>query len=88
MSSLTYFFLPICQIMAKYCFGHGTNVALFVDLAHFVPATLDSAVTIGKFGAKNFLIRDGKHSVSCVYYENVSRASSGTFQNIYASAVL
>ncbi|XP_060768335.1 spermatogenesis-associated protein 22 isoform X2 [Neoarius graeffei] len=34
-------------------------------------ATLDSAVTIGKFGAKNFLMRDGKDTVPCVYYENV-----------------
>ncbi|XP_027034489.1 spermatogenesis-associated protein 22 [Tachysurus fulvidraco] len=33
-------------------------------------ATLDSAVTIGKFGAKNFLMRDGKDTVPCVYYEN------------------
>ncbi|XP_017316192.1 spermatogenesis-associated protein 22 isoform X1 [Ictalurus punctatus] len=33
-------------------------------------ATLDSAVTIGKFGAKNFLMRDGKDAVPCVYYEN------------------
>ncbi|XP_058239799.1 spermatogenesis-associated protein 22 [Hemibagrus wyckioides] len=33
-------------------------------------ATLDSAVTIGRFGAKNFLMRDGKDTVPCVYYEN------------------
>ncbi|XP_026859897.2 spermatogenesis-associated protein 22 [Electrophorus electricus] len=33
-------------------------------------ATLDSAVTIGKYGAKNFLMRDGKEAVQCVYYEN------------------
>ncbi|KAB5522582.1 hypothetical protein PHYPO_G00161220 [Pangasianodon hypophthalmus] len=33
-------------------------------------ATLDSAVTIGKYGAKNFLMRDGKDTVPCVYYEN------------------
>uniref|UniRef100_A0A3B1KLC5 Spermatogenesis associated 22 n=1 Tax=Astyanax mexicanus TaxID=7994 RepID=A0A3B1KLC5_ASTMX len=32
-------------------------------------ATLDSAVTVGKYGAKNFLMRDGKDVVSCVYYE-------------------
>ncbi|KAL7834603.1 hypothetical protein SRHO_G00288500 [Serrasalmus rhombeus] len=33
-------------------------------------ATLDSAVTVGKYGAKNFLMRDGKDVVPCVYYEN------------------
>ncbi|XP_076867290.1 spermatogenesis-associated protein 22 [Brachyhypopomus gauderio] len=33
-------------------------------------ATLDSAVTVGKYGAKNFLMRDGKEAVQCVYYEN------------------
>uniref|UniRef100_A0AAV2J8B4 Spermatogenesis-associated protein 22 n=1 Tax=Knipowitschia caucasica TaxID=637954 RepID=A0AAV2J8B4_KNICA len=33
-------------------------------------ATLDSAVTLGPHGAKNFIIRDGKEVVQCVYYEN------------------
>ncbi|XP_072302686.1 spermatogenesis-associated protein 22 [Eucyclogobius newberryi] len=33
-------------------------------------ATLDSAVTLGQHGAKNFLLRDGKDVVQCVYYEN------------------
>uniref|UniRef100_A0A3Q1F812 Spermatogenesis associated 22 n=1 Tax=Acanthochromis polyacanthus TaxID=80966 RepID=A0A3Q1F812_9TELE len=33
-------------------------------------ATLDSAVTLGRYGAKNFLIRDGKDVVQCVFYEN------------------
>lgn len=36
-------------------------------------ATLDSAVTVGRYGAKNFLLRDGKEVVQCVFYENVSR---------------
>lgn len=49
----------------------------FCHFTHFAPATLDSAVTIGKFGAKNFLMRDGKDAVPCVYYENVSTVSSG-----------
>lgn len=35
-------------------------------------ATLDSAVTLGHHGAKNFLMRDGKEVVQCVFYENVS----------------
>ncbi|XP_015262361.1 PREDICTED: spermatogenesis-associated protein 22 [Gekko japonicus] len=30
---------------------------------------LDSAVTPGLYGAKTFLLRDGKESVSCVFYE-------------------
>lgn len=35
-------------------------------------ATLDSAVTLGHHGAKNFLMRDGKDVLQCVFYENVS----------------
>lgn len=34
-------------------------------------ASLDSAVTLGPHGAKNFLMRDGKEVVQCVFYENV-----------------
>ncbi|XP_029703873.1 spermatogenesis-associated protein 22 isoform X1 [Takifugu rubripes] len=33
-------------------------------------ATLDSAVTLGQHGAKNFLMRDGKDVIQCVFYEN------------------
>ncbi|XP_061595217.1 spermatogenesis-associated protein 22-like [Cololabis saira] len=33
-------------------------------------ATLDSAVTLGRFGAKNFLMSNGKEVVQCVFYEN------------------
>ncbi|XP_030602547.1 spermatogenesis-associated protein 22 isoform X2 [Archocentrus centrarchus] len=33
-------------------------------------ATLDSAVTVGRYGAKNFLLRDGKEVVQCAFYEN------------------
>ncbi|XP_040007120.1 spermatogenesis-associated protein 22 [Xiphias gladius] len=33
-------------------------------------ATLDSAVTLGRHGAKTFLMRDGKEVVQCVFYEN------------------
>uniref|UniRef100_A0A8C2WGU0 Spermatogenesis associated 22 n=1 Tax=Cyclopterus lumpus TaxID=8103 RepID=A0A8C2WGU0_CYCLU len=33
-------------------------------------ATLDSAVTLDRLGAKNFLMRDGKEVVTCVFYEN------------------
>ncbi|XP_052545150.1 spermatogenesis-associated protein 22 isoform X1 [Tympanuchus pallidicinctus] len=34
-----------------------------------VLGTLDSAVTSGAYGAKNFLLRDGKESLPCVFYE-------------------
>ncbi|XP_061868585.1 spermatogenesis-associated protein 22 [Colius striatus] len=34
-----------------------------------VLGTLDSAVTTGAYGAKNFLLRDGKESLPCVFYE-------------------
>ncbi|KAG8008270.1 Spermatogenesis-associated protein 22 [Nibea albiflora] len=33
-------------------------------------ASLDSAVTLGPHGAKNFLMRDGKDVVQCVFYEH------------------
>ncbi|KAJ3589780.1 hypothetical protein NHX12_010622 [Muraenolepis orangiensis] len=33
-------------------------------------ATLDSAVTMGSHGSKSFLMRDGKETVQCVFYEN------------------
>ncbi|CAM4535339.1 unnamed protein product [Leuciscus chuanchicus] len=32
-------------------------------------ATLDSAVTVGEYGAKKFLMRDGKEVVQCLYFE-------------------
>ncbi|XP_036613839.1 spermatogenesis-associated protein 22 [Trichosurus vulpecula] len=34
-----------------------------------VLAVLDSAVTSGAYGAKTFLLRDGKNTVPCVFYE-------------------
>ncbi|KAM4726540.1 uncharacterized protein spata22 [Anableps anableps] len=33
-------------------------------------ATLDSAVTLGRYGAKSFLMRDGKDVLQCIFYEN------------------
>ncbi|XP_057206910.1 spermatogenesis-associated protein 22 isoform X1 [Triplophysa rosa] len=33
-------------------------------------ATLDSAVTVADYGAKKFLMRDGKDVVQCLYFEN------------------
>nr|XP_019941388.1 PREDICTED: spermatogenesis-associated protein 22 isoform X1 [Paralichthys olivaceus]XP_019941389.1 PREDICTED: spermatogenesis-associated protein 22 isoform X1 [Paralichthys olivaceus] len=44
----------------------------FKDKVHYlfeIFATLDSAVTVGRHGAKTFLMRDGKDSVQCVFYE-------------------
>ncbi|KAA0716428.1 Spermatogenesis-associated protein 22 [Triplophysa tibetana] len=32
--------------------------------------TLDSAVTVADYGAKKFLMRDGKNVVQCLYFEN------------------
>lgn len=43
------------------------------------PATLDSAVTLGHYGAKNFLLRDKKDVVQCIFYENVSLAGQFGF---------
>lgn len=42
------------------------------NVCAFSAATLDSAVTLGRYGAKNFLLRDRKEVVQCVFYENVS----------------
>ncbi|CAB1316427.1 unnamed protein product, partial [Coregonus sp. 'balchen'] len=45
----------------------------FKDIAPYlftIFATLDSAVTAGSHGAKNFLMRDGKEVMQCVFYEN------------------
>nr|XP_015816681.2 spermatogenesis-associated protein 22 [Nothobranchius furzeri] len=41
-----------------------------VPLLFEIFATLDSAVTLGSYGAKSFLLRDGKKVLQCVYYEN------------------
>ena len=41
-------------------------------------ATLDSAVTAGSHGAKNFLMRDEKEVVQCVFYENVSKKNTSS----------
>eukprot|EP00064_Thunnus_orientalis_P001787 superscaffoldBa00000122_g1790 len=38
--------------------------------SHSTSATLDSAVTLAHHGAKNFLMRDGKEVVQCIFYEN------------------
>lgn len=48
-------------------------------------ATMDSAVTVGHYGAKNFLLRDRKEVIECVFYENVS--SEGTVKSMICSYI-
>ncbi|XP_037125979.1 spermatogenesis-associated protein 22 [Syngnathus acus] len=50
----------------KYWSQFKIKVPLFFEII----ATLDSAVTIGHHGAKNFLLRNGNEVVQCVFYEN------------------
>ncbi|NXU72601.1 SPT22 protein, partial [Oreotrochilus melanogaster] len=48
---------------------HWSQYAYKTALLFEVLGTLDSAVTTGAYGAKNFLLRDGKESLPCVFYE-------------------
>ncbi|XP_033027421.1 spermatogenesis-associated protein 22 isoform X1 [Lacerta agilis] len=48
---------------------HWSQYTNKVPLLFEVLGVLDSAVTPGQYGAKTFLLRDGKESVSCVFYE-------------------
>ncbi|KAJ7308807.1 hypothetical protein JRQ81_008074 [Phrynocephalus forsythii] len=48
---------------------HWSQHADKTPLLFEVLGVLDSAVTPGSYGAKTFLLRDGKESVSCVFYE-------------------
>uniref|UniRef100_A0A6J0V2A3 Spermatogenesis-associated protein 22 n=1 Tax=Pogona vitticeps TaxID=103695 RepID=A0A6J0V2A3_9SAUR len=48
---------------------HWSQYADKTPLLYEVLGVLDSAVTPGSYGAKTFLLRDGKESVSCVFYE-------------------
>uniref|UniRef100_A0A8C4XUI5 Spermatogenesis associated 22 n=1 Tax=Falco tinnunculus TaxID=100819 RepID=A0A8C4XUI5_FALTI len=48
---------------------HWSQYAYKAALLFEVLGTLDSAVTPGAYGAKNFLLRDGKESLPCVFYE-------------------
>ncbi|XP_031752519.1 spermatogenesis-associated protein 22 isoform X2 [Xenopus tropicalis] len=48
---------------------HWSQITDKICLLFEVLATLDSAVTSGAHGSKIFLLRDGKHSVPCVFYE-------------------
>lgn len=57
-------------------FVHLTEVSLFT-------ATLDSAVTVADYGAKKFLMRDGKDVVQCLYFENVSQENHSTAVDIF-----
>ncbi|NXI64672.1 SPT22 protein, partial [Anseranas semipalmata] len=48
---------------------HWSQYAYKTALLFEVLGTLDSAVTSGAYGAKNFLLRDGKETLPCVFYE-------------------
>uniref|UniRef100_A0A8C9N7R8 Spermatosis associated 22 n=1 Tax=Serinus canaria TaxID=9135 RepID=A0A8C9N7R8_SERCA len=48
---------------------HWSQYAYKTALLFEVLGTLDSAVTPGAYGAKNFLLRDGKETLPCVFYE-------------------
>ncbi|KFV58442.1 Spermatogenesis-associated protein 22, partial [Tyto alba] len=48
---------------------HWSQYAYKTAILFEVLGTLDSAVTPGAYGAKNFLLRDGKQSLPCVFYE-------------------
>ncbi|NWR54862.1 SPT22 protein, partial [Bucorvus abyssinicus] len=48
---------------------HWSQYANKTALLFEVLGTLDSAVTLGEYGAKTFLLRDGKESLPCVFYE-------------------
>ncbi|KAJ6657267.1 hypothetical protein lerEdw1_002634 [Lerista edwardsae] len=48
---------------------HWSQYTNKVPLLFEVMGILDSAVTPGQYGAKTFLLRDGKESMSCVFYE-------------------
>ncbi|XP_009070079.1 PREDICTED: spermatogenesis-associated protein 22 [Acanthisitta chloris] len=48
---------------------HWSQYTYRTPLLFEVLGTLDSAVTPGAYGAKNFLLRDGKETLPCVFYE-------------------
>ncbi|NWR02778.1 SPT22 protein, partial [Paradoxornis webbianus] len=48
---------------------HWSQYTYKTPLLFEVLGTLDSAVTPGAYGAKNFLLRDGKETLPCVFYE-------------------
>uniref|UniRef100_A0A8C5T779 Spermatogenesis associated 22 n=1 Tax=Malurus cyaneus samueli TaxID=2593467 RepID=A0A8C5T779_9PASS len=48
---------------------HWSQYTYKTALLFEVLGTLDSAVTPGRYGAKNFLLRDGKETLPCVFYE-------------------
>ncbi|KAM6315693.1 spermatogenesis-associated protein 22 [Podargus strigoides] len=48
---------------------HWSQYTSKIALLFEILGTLDSAVTAGAYGAKNFLLRDGKESLPCVFYE-------------------
>ncbi|KAM8797477.1 spermatogenesis-associated protein 22 isoform 2-T2 [Eudromia elegans] len=55
---------------------HWSQYTYKTALLFEVLGTLDSAVTSGAYGAKNFLLKDGKESLPCVFYEIVRPGAS------------
>ncbi|XP_049716343.1 spermatogenesis-associated protein 22 [Elephas maximus indicus] len=49
----------------KYWREHAQKAALLFEIL----AVLDSAVTSGPYSSKNFILRDGKNTLPCVFYE-------------------
>ena len=49
-----------------------TSTDFFPPLFQCCLAVLDSAVRPGPYCSKTFLMRDGKHTLPCVFYEIVS----------------
>lgn len=49
---------------------HWSQYKNSVPMLFEIFATLDSAVTVADYGAKKFLMRDGKDVVQCLYFEN------------------
>uniref|UniRef100_A0A8D2L4G4 Spermatogenesis associated 22 n=1 Tax=Varanus komodoensis TaxID=61221 RepID=A0A8D2L4G4_VARKO len=57
----------ICAVIES--MKHWSQFTHKAPLLFEVLGTLDSAVTPGPYSAKTFLLRDGKETVSCVFYE-------------------
>lgn len=66
LSSLRYLVSLEAVVFFLVCMSDNKNIRALSA------ATLDSAVTVGHYGAKNFLLRDRKEVIQCVFFENVS----------------
>nr|XP_025035057.1 spermatogenesis-associated protein 22 [Pelodiscus sinensis] len=57
----------ICAVIES--MKHWSQYTYKIALLFEVLGTLDSAVTPGAYGAKSFVLKDGKESLPCVFYE-------------------